>query len=68
MLFHESRSQVIKQLRMAGLVGHVAKVIRGANQAFAEVMHPDAIDRHPCGEGIGWRSDGLCEVQAARPV
>ena len=49
----------VEQLRMRGRRAQLAKVVRRADDAAAEVMLPDAIDDHPRGEHVVGRGDPI---------
>ena len=43
---HETRREIIQQLRVGWQLAHVAKIVRGADQSPTEHPLPDTIDHH----------------------
>src|SRR5262245_47430247 len=41
-----------------------AEIIGGIDQAASEMMLPDPIDHHACGEGVGRTRQPSCELQS----
>ena len=58
----------IEELRMRGLLGHIAEVIGRRNDPSAEVVHPHAIDEHAGGQRIGATSNRHSELTAAATI
>ena len=67
-VLHEVRGEVVEQLRVRGLLGHVAEVVGRVHEAFAEVLGPGAVHGHAGGDGIVLGDDGLGELVATAAV
>ena len=65
---HELRREVVQQLRMARRLGLHAQVVRRADEALAEVVHPEAVDRHAGGQRVVAAGDRLGQLQPAAPL
>ena len=59
----ELRREVIEEFRMAGTITHEAEVRDGFDDAFTEVVLPDAVDEDAGREGIGGAGDGFSEFE-----
>ena len=59
----EASGQPVKQLGMAGAFSAQAEIARRLHQAGAEVMLPDAIHHHACGERVVRTGDGAGEFE-----
>ena len=57
-----------EQRGVVGLFSLDSEVVDGADNAFAEVPEPDAIDDIASGEGIVRAGDGLGHLEAAAAV
>ena len=64
-LVHEPRGEVVEQLGVAGGFGLHAQVVGRADEALAEMVHPDAVDHDAGGERVVLAGDGLGEFEAA---
>ena len=53
----------IKQFRMERQFAQVAEVVHGANNAFAEMSLPNAVDHDPCRQGVIGLRDPLGKLQ-----
>ena len=49
---HELAGQPVEQLGVRRPLAEAAEVARGADDAPAEVVHPDAVDQHAGGERV----------------
>ena len=67
-VLHEVRGEVVEQLGVRGLLGHVAEVVGRVHEAFAEVLGPGAVHGHAGGDRIVLGDDGLGELVAAAAV
>ena len=62
--FDERGGEVVEEFGVGRGFALGAEVIEGGDEAFAEVVHPEAIDEDASGEGIGFGGDGLGEFEA----
>ena len=60
----ESASLPVEQIGVAGPFAQGTEVAGSFDEAPAEVVLPDSIDHHPCGQGIVFAGDGVSEIQA----
>src|SRR4026208_951417 len=61
----ELEGKVIEQLGVCGRQAEFAVIIRRADDAFTEMMLPDAIDHHARGLRILWTRDPSREFEAS---
>src|SRR5262245_12298960 len=64
----KSRSQIIQQFRMRGLLPLRTEVAGGGNQGLAEVPVPNAIHDHSCGQWGRIGKDSLSQLEPARAL
>src|ERR1043166_102165 len=67
-IFHEGSRKIIKQSPMNRFFRAHAEVTRRADQAFAKVMQPDAIDIDSCGERVFAAGNRSSQIQPTPPV
>jgi hypothetical protein len=61
---HEPVREPVEQFGMRGSGSHEAEVVRGGDEALAEVLLPDAIHDHACGERVAGARNPLREAEA----
>src|SRR5205085_11337077 len=61
----EALRQVVEQLGVRRRLAELAEVARGADEALAEVVLPDAVDHHARRQRVVGAGDGLRQLQPA---
>jgi len=67
-LSDEAGGEVVEQLGMSGRGRHVAQIVGRGDEAFAEMLLPEAVDEDAGREGVFGIGDGLGEFEAAAAV
>src|SRR3954466_11059030 len=65
---HETRCQIVEQLRIYGRIGPETKVAWSTHQGRSEMVHPDPVDNYSAGRRVVRVDDRFGQFQAAASV